>query len=240
MSRKRKELKIGGPNLWYLVGLITSDGCLSKDGRHIDITSKNYEFLSRLKERLKIKNKVGIKNRDTKKEAYHIQIANRNFYDFLLSIGLIPNKSLTLKNLNIPEAFFRDFLRGLIDGDGSMRSWVHPTNLHEQWSLRIYSGSQLFLTWLNSKIEEYIGCRGKLYAEFRPKRDSFVYTMKYGKMAAKRILQSCYYQGAFGMNKKINLARSCSKALSGWSQSKTLDRTPENLPGCRNWQTIGT
>lgn len=40
MANRRKELNIEGANLWYLVGLITSDGCLSKDGRHVDITAK--------------------------------------------------------------------------------------------------------------------------------------------------------------------------------------------------------
>ena len=35
--------------LWYLVGLITADGFLSKDGRHIDITAKDYKFLKKIK-----------------------------------------------------------------------------------------------------------------------------------------------------------------------------------------------
>jgi len=223
MPHKRKELKIEGSDLWYLVGLITSDGSLSSDGRHIDITSKNYEFLTQLKERLKIRNNVCVKDKGTKKQAYRIQIANRNFYDFLLSVGLMPNKSLTLKSVNIPEIFFKDFLRGLIDGDGSVRSWIHPINLHEQWSLRIYSGSQVFMQWLQSRIEEYIGCRGKLYYELKSKFKSFVYTLKYGKIAAKRIFRTCYYNGAFGMDRKIKLADSCLKTSSGWHRSKTVD-----------------
>ena len=40
--------------LWYLVGLITADGCLSPDGRHIDITAKYREFLKQLKQVTKI------------------------------------------------------------------------------------------------------------------------------------------------------------------------------------------
>ena len=32
-------------NLAYAVGLITTDGCLSKDGRHIDLTSKDINLL---------------------------------------------------------------------------------------------------------------------------------------------------------------------------------------------------
>lgn len=113
MPAHRKELNIKGPNLWYLVGLITSDGCLSKDGRHIDITSSDYEFLSKIKNKFSLTNRIGIKNKEKINMAYYIQISNKNFYDFLLSIGLIPNKSLTLDRLDISKEFFNDFLRGL-------------------------------------------------------------------------------------------------------------------------------
>jgi len=222
MPHKRKDLKIEGSDLWYLVGLVSSDGSLSSDARHIDITSKDYNFLKSLVARLKIRNKVCIKNRGTNKQAYRIQIANKNFYDFLLSIGLTQNKSCTLGALNIPRHFFVDFLRGLIDGDGSLRSWIHPTNLHEQWSLRIYSGSQAFMIWLRARIEEYIRCTGRVHSEFKSKFKRFVYTLKYGKIAAKKIFSACYYDGAFGMDRKMKLAESCLKTSAGWRQSKTV------------------
>lgn len=222
MPHKRKDLKIEGSSLWYLVGLITSDGNLSKDGRHVDITSKDKGFLDALVEKLKISSKVCIKNKKTNNEAYRIQIANKNFYDFLISIGLMPNKSLIINKIEMPDEYFVDFLRGLIDGDGCIRSWVHPTNLHEQWSLRIYSGSKKFITWIRCKIETYLRCKGRIHSEFRPTWKNPVYTLKYGKMAAKAILQSCYYKGAFGMSRKTELANKCLKATSGWSQSKTL------------------
>ena len=52
MPQKRKDLKIEGANLWYLVGLIATDGYLSPDRRHIDITAKSGQFLMKLKEQL--------------------------------------------------------------------------------------------------------------------------------------------------------------------------------------------
>ncbi len=41
-------------NLAYAVGLITTDGCLSKDGRHIDLTSKDLEQCELSKTKLNI------------------------------------------------------------------------------------------------------------------------------------------------------------------------------------------
>jgi intein/homing endonuclease len=218
MPAKRKELKIEGANLWYLVGLITSDGCLSKDDRHINITSKDYEFLQELKDSLGLLNKIGTKNKDRVNRAYYLEFSNKNLYEFLLSIGLMPNKSLSLKSLKISEEFFSDFLRGLIDGDGCIRSWPHPTNFRQQWSLRIYSGSRIFLEWLDGKIREYIKVCGRIYKQ---NERSSVFVLKFGKMAAKEIARNCYYKNCFGLDRKIKLAQECMHSYAGWSKSKT-------------------
>src|SRR3990167_535268 len=47
--------------LAYAVGLITTDGNLSKDGRHINLTSKDVEQIQNLANILKLKNKVSLK-----------------------------------------------------------------------------------------------------------------------------------------------------------------------------------
>jgi hypothetical protein len=222
MPAHRKELKIEGPNLWYLVGLITTDGCLLSDGRHIDITSADKEFLAEIVASMGLINKIGVKNKGKVNQAYHIQIANKNLYEFLLSIGLLPNKSLKLKRLSIPKEFFNDFLRGVIDGDGCLRRWIHPSNNHEQWSLRIFSGSKVFINWLESKIEELIGCKGRVHSDLSSNRIHELYTLKYGKLAAADILKNCYYRGAFGLERKSELAHNCCIAPRGWSKSKTV------------------
>lgn len=50
--------EISKENLWYLVGLVASDGCLSGDGRHVDITAKERDFLKDLRLKCFIPNKV--------------------------------------------------------------------------------------------------------------------------------------------------------------------------------------
>ncbi|HLD82403.1 MAG TPA: LAGLIDADG family homing endonuclease [Candidatus Omnitrophota bacterium] len=217
MPQKRKDLKIKGANLWYLAGLITSDGCLFKDGRHIDITSADYEFLNKLKDALELTNRVTVKYGFKKQRAFHMQIGNRNFYNFLLSIGLTPNKSLSLGAINAPSKFFIDFLRGVIDGDGGMQRWIHCTNGREQWNLRIASGSMQFLEWLQNQIEILIRVQGRLHCE-GPTR----FRLKYGKMAAKAIVKQCYYQDCLGLDRKIKLARECFDSYRGWDRSKTV------------------
>jgi len=219
MPHKRKDLGIVGANLWYLVGLIASDGNLSLDGIHIDITSSDYEFLWQIKEVNGIRNKIGVKYGAKKKRSFRIQIANRSFYDFLVSVGLTQKKSLTIGALKVSNQFFVDFLRGLIDGDGSIRKWKHPTNFREQWSLRIYSGSEKFIKWLYEKIKEYFKACGRIH---QYKTQGSLYVLKFGKIAAKKILGECYYENGFALQRKYILAKQCVNSREGWKASKTV------------------
>ena len=222
MPPKRKELKIEGSNLWYLVGLVTSDGCLSRDGRHVDITSKEYEFLRKLKDSLGLINKIGVKNKGKINEAYYLQISNRNLYEFLLSVGLTPRKSLIQDKVDVPNEFFHDFLRGLIDGDGSIRGWIHSTNKREQWSLSIYSPSWPFIEWLQKDIERLLRVKGPIHRDIRKKPRVDLFVLKYGKIAAKEILNKCYYKDSLSLDRKANLAKQCSLSNIGWQHSKTV------------------
>jgi len=222
MPQKRKDLKIEGPNLWYLVGLITTDGCLSSDGRHINITSKDHGFLKKLKNSLGLINKIGVKNKNKINEAYYLDFSNRNLYEFLLSIGLTPCKSLIQDKVNVPDGFFCDFLRGLIDGDGSIGSWIHPSNKREQWSLRICSPSLSFMEWLEKNIEQILRVKGRIHRDKRKKPRVDLFVLKYGKVAARVILNRCYYKDSLGLDRKAKLAKECSLSCIGWRQSKTV------------------
>src|SRR5581483_5449236 len=190
--------------LWYLIGYITADGNLSKDGRHIDITSKDLDHLRLIKENLRISNKIGKKHRDKNKTKtyYNLQIGNTKFYRYLLSLGLKPKKSL-----NLESKYFNDFLRGVIDGDGNISKWVHKSNLNIQWCLRIYSASYIFLNWVGSEIDNKFYIKGKMYIN---KRDSSpIYILKYGKKSARIILNTIYYNNSLALARKRNLALEC-------------------------------
>lgn len=233
MPHKRKDLNITGPNLWYLVGLITTDGSLSVDGRNIDITSADYEFLQKIKSSLGISNKIGNKYNSKKQKFFRIQIANRNFYDFLLSIGLRRKKTFTLSAIRVPDQYFTDFLRGVIDGDGCIRRWIHPSNYREQWSLRIYSGSASYVKWLQESIERTVRVKGRMHRDKRKKPRKDLFILKFGKVAARHILNRCYYKNSISLERKARLAQECVNSYLGWERSKTV--LNQNFsPGWRN------
>ena len=72
-------------------------------------------------------------------------------------IGLTPSKSRTLGLLQIPDLYFRDFLRGKFDGDGCWSMEKRPKGGR---LLAVFtSGSRSYLEWLRSSIERLANIR---------------------------------------------------------------------------------
>lgn len=221
---------------WYLVGLIATDGCLSGDGRHLNIAAKDYAFLERIRKATGLSCAIGKVRGSGGSICHRIQFGSKLLYDKLLAIGLTPNKSLTLGALRVPDRFFHDFLRGVIDGDGNIRRWIHPTNGREQWTLRIYGCSRPFLDWIRATVTRLWSLEGAMCEEEgnAETRRHAKYTLKYGKLAAKVILARCYYPGALALERKRLLARACVSTPVGWSKSRTV----HDIRHWRGWKYV--
>lgn len=199
-------------NLYYIIGFIATDGSLSKDARHISLVSKDRDLLVAIRDALNLGNRIGLKSRGENKKGkiYSVlQIGDKKFYNFLLSIGLTPRKSLTLKAVKIPSKYFADFLRGVIDGDGNINTWIHASNGNRQWAVRIFSAAPEFTRWLKGEIENEFGVRGKMYEDKRVDRKNSLFSLKFGKIAAKAVLKRCYYRNCLTLQRKYVKSRWC-------------------------------
>ncbi len=135
---------------------------MSKDGRHIDFTSKDKSQIITFQKCLGIEDvKIGKKTGKNKKVSFRVQFGDVSFYNWLIKIGIFPNKSKTLGPLNIPDKFFFDFLRGYYDGDGCIYSFSDkrwPNSF--MFYLGFASASPKFITWLQQKIRTLIDIEG--------------------------------------------------------------------------------
>lgn len=179
--------------LAYAVGLLTADGCLSKDGRHINLTSKDLQQIKTFKKALGLKNKIGKKSRggSFEKKYYVIQFGDVLFYKFLLDIGLTPAKSLTICSVSIADKYFWDFLRGYFDGDGYSYSFydsVYKNNY--RFYIGFASASLKYLEWLREYIYNTTGLSGHITKNL--KRPSQM-QLKYSKHAAISLAHKMYY-----------------------------------------------
>ncbi|OGZ69478.1 MAG: hypothetical protein A3D44_03590 [Candidatus Staskawiczbacteria bacterium RIFCSPHIGHO2_02_FULL_42_22] len=180
------------PQFAYAIGLLTTDGSLSIDGRHISFTSKDKQQVDNYKLCFGLENKIGKKARggETEKKYYVLQFGDVNFYRFLLGIGLTPNKSKTLGSLKVPERYFFDFLRGHLDGDGYFYSYWDPRwKSSFMFYIGFISASKNHIEWLRDNIAKKLGIKGHITASI----SSSVYQLKYAKTETLKLLPKLYY-----------------------------------------------
>ena len=178
------------PELAYAIGLISTDGCLSPDGRHIDLTSKDKEQLFNFLHCMNIANKIGVKKSGRGYISYRVQFGNIKFYKFLLAIGLTPNKTRSLGSLKVPSKYFADFLRGHFDGDGSFYSYFDPRwKSSHMFYTSFVSASRQHIDWLRDVITRLFGVRGHITKS----KLSSIYQLKYAKRESLKLLPKLYY-----------------------------------------------
>lgn len=179
-------------NLAYVIGLLVTDGNLSKDARHISFTSKDLELIENVKRSLSLNNDICRKFSGSvrEKKYFLIQFGDVNFYKFLLGIGLMPAKSKIIKDVKIPEKYFFDFLRGHFDGDGTFYSYWDPRWRSSFMFYTVFiSASKNHIDWLRSKIEKRLKIKGHITKSVN---DS-TYQLKYAKKESLKLLPEMYY-----------------------------------------------
>lgn len=191
------------PELAYAVGLLATDGNLSKDGRHVTMRSSDRELLESFRSCLGIQNnKIARTWHDeyAKRPCYRIQFSNVRFYKWLLAVGLTPAKTRTLGELKIPDEHFRDFLRGHLDGDGSIitykdsyNTFKNPKYVYTRVWVKFCSASRAHLVWLRGTTSRLLGIQGHLN---RTNQMCDLWCLKFGKHDSIRLLSWLYHDSS--------------------------------------------
>lgn len=185
---------IWSSNFAYCIGLLATDGCLANDNRHIDFTSRDYELAMLARDILKPNAIIGTKSKNGEFSAYRVQFSDVVLYDFLLDIGLTPNKSKTIGELLIPSEFYADFLRGCFDGDGSSNGyWDKRWKSSYMYYMSLVSASPKFLEWIRLKNIEKIGLSSSTVKSWN-KNGNYCYALNYAKSDSQKLFRYIYYE----------------------------------------------
>lgn len=145
-------------------------------------------FLKALDIEVKISDTTGSNN----SKAYRVQFGDVLFYRFLESIGIMNNKSKIIGEVSIPDKFFRDFLRGLFDGDGySYSYWDKRWASSFMFYICFVSASEKFVEWLRERLRVHLGVRGHVTTQGRKHT---CLQLKYAKNEAVIIKNFMYYK----------------------------------------------
>lgn len=179
------------PDFAYAIGLIASDGCVSQKGKHITFTSKDMEQIVNFQKCLQISVKIGVTVSGYKNsKAFRVQFGDVLFSRFLNNIGITPNKSKTIKKVDIPDQLFFDFLRGMFDGDGYTYSyWDKRWKSSFMFYLGFASGSKNYINWLQERISIFLHVKGHITGS----GISPCYQLKYAKKEALVLFRAMYH-----------------------------------------------
>jgi len=197
---KGKVKIIWSSNFAYAIGLLVTDGSVSKNGRHIVFVSKDREQLDNFTKALDISVPVSYtRSGYTNKKVTRIQFSDSLFCEFLCKIGIMPNKTKVITKVAIPKKYFFDFLRGHLDGDGCTYSYFDP-----RWkaSFMCYttfvSASRPHIEWLQGEILKYIKINGHISTT----RNGTVYQLRYAKTESLKLWKKLYYGGSLHLSRK--------------------------------------
>lgn len=186
---KGKVTREWSAELAYAVGLFVADGNISPDGRHIAFVSKDAEQIENFMKALSIKVTVGItKSGYTESTAFRVQFSDVLFYGFLVSIGLMPNKSKQIGRVTIPNNYFWHYVRGAFDGDGSVHSYFDPRYKSSFMFYTIFSSaSEAYVLWLQGEIFSRLNIRGHITGGVGK-----TFQLKYAKNDSIKVLKQMY------------------------------------------------
>ena len=183
----------------YWAGFIAADGTLIfKDkGISIGLNNKDKDHLLKFKEAIQTNSPIKeIKSNNS----IRIGIYSRELFNSLVNLGIKPNKSLNISNVNIPDRLMHHFIRGVFDGDGSISG---SDKSHIQLCI---VGNKPFLEQIQEfLIKEFKINKTKVY----PMTNCKTYRMQYTGSQIFKILEFIYRDS----DDKIRLTRKYDKFL---------------------------
>lgn len=193
----------------YWLGFIAADGCIAKEMNQIKISLKGSDIEHLEKFKAFINTPVNITKRFIKCnnklcEVVTIVICNEKICQDLIKLGCTPKKSLTLdiKLEFITQAFIKDFWRGYIDGDGSIRKKDYITLSFISTLEMCKKGLEFFKTLVDLDTMKY------KYITCLKTRINNSYSLAINGVKAKIILDILYKDSTIFLDRKKEIYNS--------------------------------
>lgn len=130
-------------------------------------------------------------------------ITNKHLWDALNTKGCVPNKSLILKfpdkSIFKDESLIRHFIRGYVDGDGTLGIYPHSKSNPKLEESLLIVGTKPFL----EGIQKYLGVNGFLMQ--KPNCSSLTYRLGYSTKKAQKVADILYKNSTIYLDRKYNI-----------------------------------
>lgn len=135
----------------YWLGFLAADGCNYQREHNasviLNVNKKDIEHLKKFKQfcntNAEIKSYIGYEGFSNQTPMCKIVLNSKKISNDLMNKGILPNKSLILQPPKILKEFYKPFILGYFDGDGS----ISKTSQYNNYSISI-QGTQEILIWI--------------------------------------------------------------------------------------------
>ena len=202
------------PKMAHILGFIFADGNITEvthngysDKLGFGQNKKDIDILRKIKQELSAEQTLSIG-----KKYVHFSIYSQVIVDDLKKLGITYRKSSQknpCKLPNIPQKYIRDFIRGIVDGDGSV-NFNKRGRQKGRPNLSICGRKEVM-----SFIRNHFLCRFNIYSKItQPKKGgklSNVFYINYRCNSAKILIHYLYNNARLYLERKFRLAKQCSK-----------------------------
>ncbi len=197
------------PEMAYVLGYWWTDGCMriKAHGAHeFEIASNDHDHLETIAQT--IGGNYSLRKVSEDSQCYKITFCSKEMYQDILAHGGTPRKSRTIGFPYIPPDLLSHFVRGVVDGDGTL-SWNGDRPV-----LHIYSGSRQFLFDIAAAIEHATG----MYAP-NVNANRALWYIKWSTIRAKSLASWLYFDNpGLALDRK----RAIATRFLGWPSNRHL------------------
>lgn len=197
-------------NMAYIFGFIFADGNVSwdieKSRRALTITSaaKDKDHLEKMRLILESTKPLLYSNSTN---SYRLIVNNKKICEDLMSLGVVPRKSLIKEFPVVPKEYVSHFIRGYVDGNGTVR--YNDRKVSPYFQISICSGSYKFLEKLSEVVDLNLGIKNNVREE-KINTYNLQYTCSKGMKFAKWIYDNqnlCLLRKYKGYEKALNVKK---------------------------------
>ncbi|MDO8530425.1 MAG: hypothetical protein Q7S10_03425 [bacterium] len=193
------------PEMAYILGFILADGCIIEgtykgysEALKLGVNKKDIDILEKIKHQLSSAHKISLG-----KDAAHLGIVSQIIVNDLKKLRIGYRKSLKENIPSVPKKYVKDFIRGIVDGDGSIHfdKRNYPT-------LSICGGKNT-ITFLQSHFISEFNIYSKV-GNVKKEGGQLLFYITYRANSAKTLIGYLYNNATLYLERKFKLAEKSS------------------------------
>ena len=201
-------------NMTYILGFIFADGGIvkvihngSSDKLGFGLHRKDIDVLQKIKQELSAEQALSPSG-----NYVHFSIFSQVIVDDLKRLGISYRKSFRKspgKIPNIPKKYIRDFIRGVVDGDGSIN--FDKKGRQKGYPNLSICGRKEVMTFIRNHFLSKFNIYSKIGQPKKNGKLSNVFYICYRCNSAKTLINYLYKNANLYLERKFKLAKQCSK-----------------------------